>query len=314
MTPTEYRAAARMERHRRRPDLALRRIGQTLRRIGQTGAPCRPRWGPPHPIGRPRARTCPAPAGTGPSLPSTSCATPSRPARSGCWSRYCRRRLAGPAHPRRCAPARLARREFAYCCPRSSSSPPTARWLAAGGIPHDRDRHRHCHTRLGLVVGQPGADRRRPRRWFYWTHRAHTTGAGSAPCMAATTSRCTRRLGRPTHPSDGRRWLQAAFLPLFLLVVPVHGAVITVFLVHYDPAQPIGQLRVRAVALALDPARLARLDHAGQPPSLPPRPQPRQLRPVILAGGTVGAAPRMRLTCGTAMRAFRPAARPERAA
>ena len=53
------------------------------------GAPCRPRWGPPHPIGGPVQEPALPQLGTDHPLPSTSCAMPSRPARSGCWSRYC---------------------------------------------------------------------------------------------------------------------------------------------------------------------------------------------------------------------------------
>src|SRR5206468_2235136 len=49
----------------------------------------------------------------------------------------------------------------------------------------------------------------------------------------------------------------------------------------HDRAQHGRALRARAAALALDAARLAVLDHAGEPPPLPPRAQPRQLRPVL---------------------------------
>ena len=86
---------------------------------------------------------------------------------------------------------------------------------------------------LGLIVVAHDA-------WFYWTHRAlhHRRWFRAVHGRHHQSLHPTPWAAYAFHPVEAL--VQAAFLPLFLLVVPVHGAVIAVFLVHMILRNTIG--------------------------------------------------------------------------
>ena len=106
------------------------------------------------------------------------------------------------------------------------------------------------------------------RRWFRAVHGRHHASLHPTPWAAYA-----------FHPIEAL--VQAAFLPLFLLAGAGPRRRDRRVPAPHDPAQRHRALCPRAAALALDATRLAGMDHARQPPPLPPRAQPRQLRPVL---------------------------------
>ena len=165
---------------------------------------------------------------------------------------------------------------------------------------HDRSSTRRARARLDLVGVSLVADHRRARRLVLLdasaaAHAAPSSGrCTAAPCIAHPTPWAAYAF----HPVEAL--IQAAFLPLYLRLVPTHGGGHRGVPGAHDPAQHRGPLRPRGNALALDSPRLAGLDHAGESPSLPPRPQPRQLRPVLHVVGPLVRHRRRRNTCATA--------------
>ncbi len=117
--------------------------------------------------------------------------------------------------------------------------------------------------------------------WFYWTHRAlhHRRWFRAVHGRHHASLHPTPWAAYAFHP--GEALVQAAFLPLFLLLVPVRGAVIALFLLHRILRNTIGHC-----ARELFPWRWTRHGwlgwvNAGQPPPFPSRAQPRQRRPVL---------------------------------
>lgn len=76
--------------------------------------------------------------------------------------------------------------------------------------------------------------------WFYWTHRLlhHRRWFREVHGRHHASLHPTPWATYAFHPVDAL--VQAAFLPLFLLVVPVHGGVIAVFLGHMIVRNAIG--------------------------------------------------------------------------
>ena len=76
--------------------------------------------------------------------------------------------------------------------------------------------------------------------WFYWTHRwlHHRRWFHAVHGRHHASLHPTPWAAYAFHPVEAL--VQAAFLPLFLLVAPVHGAVIVVFLVHMILRNAIG--------------------------------------------------------------------------
>lgn len=76
--------------------------------------------------------------------------------------------------------------------------------------------------------------------YFYWTHRLlhHRRWFGTVHGRHHLSTQPTPWAAYSFHPVEAA--IQAAFLPLFLLLVPVHAAVIGVFLVHMILRNAIG--------------------------------------------------------------------------
>jgi len=76
--------------------------------------------------------------------------------------------------------------------------------------------------------------------WFYWTHRAmhHRRWFRAVHGRHHASLHPTPWAAYAFHPVEAL--VQATFLPLFLLLVPVHGAVIALFLLHMILRNTIG--------------------------------------------------------------------------
>jgi len=76
--------------------------------------------------------------------------------------------------------------------------------------------------------------------WFYWTHRLlhHKRWFAAVHGRHHASSMPTPWAAYSFHPVEAA--VQAAFLPLFLVFVPTHGAVVAVFLVHMILRNAIG--------------------------------------------------------------------------
>jgi len=76
--------------------------------------------------------------------------------------------------------------------------------------------------------------------WFYWTHRLLHARRwfGAVHGRHHASVHPTPWAAYSFHPVEAA--IQAAFLPLFVLVVPTHGAVIVVFLVHMILRNAVG--------------------------------------------------------------------------
>jgi Delta7-sterol 5-desaturase len=76
--------------------------------------------------------------------------------------------------------------------------------------------------------------------WFYWTHRAlhHPRWFGAVHGRHHASMHPTPWAAYAFHPVEAL--VQAVFLPLFVLVVPVHGAVLGLFLLHMIVRNAVG--------------------------------------------------------------------------
>jgi Delta7-sterol 5-desaturase len=76
--------------------------------------------------------------------------------------------------------------------------------------------------------------------WFYWTHRLlhHRRWFGAVHGRHHASAHPTPWAAYSFHPLEAV--VQAVFLPLYVAVVPTHGAVIAVFLIHMIVRNAIG--------------------------------------------------------------------------
>ena len=76
--------------------------------------------------------------------------------------------------------------------------------------------------------------------WFYWTHRLlhHRRWFGAIHGRHHTSVHPTPWAAYSFHPVEAA--IQAAFLPIFVALVPIHAAAIVVFLVHMILRNAIG--------------------------------------------------------------------------
>ena len=76
--------------------------------------------------------------------------------------------------------------------------------------------------------------------WFYWTHRLlhHKRWFGAVHGRHHVSAQPTPWAAYSFHPIEAA--MQAAFLPVYLALVPTHAAVIGVFLVHMILRNAVG--------------------------------------------------------------------------
>lgn len=140
-----------------------------------------------------------------------------------------RRRRLAPASP----PGRQIAREFLRSLPTVvifSLNGLVVHLLAQDGLIEiyaDPARHGFGHLGLSLVLILVAHD-----AYFYWTHRLlHRPGLFARIHLVHHRSREPSAFAAYAfHPLEAM--IQAAFFPLFLLVVPTHAGVVFIFLIH----------------------------------------------------------------------------------